>query len=149
MKKYNIGISLFLIIISVAMFLGASKMPAVDGTIGPGTWPKILSVVMIVLALLLLLQTLKESSQREAPFVWGPGLKRVLLGTAILAGFCIILYFFGFIAASALMIPAIMLLFGEKRPLILLGTTAGVLLFVYIIFSVVLNLPLPQGIVLS
>lgn len=148
MKKYNIGISLFLIMISIVMFLGASKMPAVEGTIGPGTWPKLLSAVMIVLAIMLILQSLKDHSQSESPFVWGPGLKRMLLGIAILAGFCVILYFFGFMIASAFLIPAIMLLFSEKRPLVLLGTTAGVLLFVYVVFSVVLNLPLPQGTVL-
>ena len=38
-KKYNIGISIVLLLVSVAMFFGASKMPTVDGPMGAGTWP--------------------------------------------------------------------------------------------------------------
>ena len=148
MKKYNIGISIVLLLISAAMFLGTSGMPGIEGTIGPGAWPRILSVVMAVLAVLLLLQSLKDASAKESPFSWGPGLKRVLAGIFVLAVFCVVLYFFGFMIASAVMIPAVMLLFGEKRPLILLATTVGVLLFVYVIFAMVLNLPLPHGVIL-
>lgn len=48
--------------------------------------------------------------------------------------------------ASAFMVPAVMLLMGEKRLPVLVGLTVGVLAAVYIIFSVALKLPLPQGI---
>ena len=43
------------------------------------------------------------------------------------------------------MIPAIMALMGERRPLVLAGVTAGVLVFIYVVFAMVLNLPLPKG----
>ena len=58
MKKYNIGISIVLILMSVAMFLSASKMPSVDGGMGAGTCPTVLAVCMILLAVLLLIQIL-------------------------------------------------------------------------------------------
>ena len=64
MKKYNIGISIVLILMSVAMFLSASKMPSVDGGMGAGTWPKVLAVCMILLAVLLLIQSLLLQLQR-------------------------------------------------------------------------------------
>ena len=73
-------------------------------------------------------------------------LKRVCVGIAILAVFCALLYFVGFMIASAFMVPAVMLLMGEKRLPVLAGLTVGVLAAVYIIFSVALKLPLPQGI---
>ena len=135
MKKYNIGISIVLILMSVAMFLSASKMPSVDGGMGAGTWPKVLAVCMILLAVLLLIQM-------------GPGLKRVLTGIAIMLVFCVILNFFGFMIASAFMIPAIMILMGERRPFMLIGVTVGVLVFIYVVFAILLNLPLPSGSVL-
>ena len=78
----------------------------------------------------------------------GPGLKRVLTGIAIMLVFCVILNFFGFMIASAFMIPAIMILMGERRPFMLIGVTVGVLVFIYVVFAILLNLPLPSGSVL-
>ena len=43
------------------------------------------------------------------------------------------------------MIPAIMRLMGEKRIKVLVGLTVGVLVAVYLIFTVALRLPLLQG----
>ena len=147
MKKYNVGISLVLLAVSVAMFVAASGLPASnDASIGPGSWPKVLACMMGFLSILLLIQSLGDKSGREAPFKPGPELKRVCIGIVILAVFCALLYFVGFMIASAFMIPAVMLLMGEKRIPILAGLTVGVLVAVYIIFSVALKLPLPQGI---
>ena len=47
--------------------------------------------------------------------------------------------------ASAFMIPAIMRLMGEKRPWMLVGITAVVLAAIYVIFAVLLKLPMLQG----
>ena len=141
MKKYNIGISLVLLAVSVAMFVTASGLPASnDASIGPGSWPKVLACLMGFLSILV------DKSGREAPFKPGAELKRVCVGIAILAVFCALLYFVGFMIASAFMVPAVMLLMGEKRLPVLAGLTVGVLAAVYIIFSVALKLPLPQGI---
>ena len=147
MKKYNIGISLVLLAVSVAMFVTASGLPASnDASIGPGSWPTVLACLMGFLSILLLIQSLVDKSGREAPFKPGAELKRVCVGIAILAVFCALLYFVGFMIASAFMVPAVMLLMGEKRLPVLAGLTVGVLVAVYIIFSVALKLPLPQGI---
>ena len=147
MKKYNIGISLVLLAVSVAMFVTAAGLPASnDASIGHGSWPKVLACLMGFLSILLLIQSLVDKSGREAPFKPGAELKRVCVGIAILAVFCALLYFVGFMIASAFMVPAVMLLMGEKRLPVLAGLTVGVLAAVYIIFSVALKLPLPQGI---
>lgn len=145
MKKYNVGISVVLILISAAMFISASKMPQMDGTMGAGTWPKILAVCMILLAVLLLIQSLRDHTNTESPFVMSPDLKRVLAGIGIMLVFCVLLKFFGFMIASAFMIAAVMALMGERRPLVLIGVTVGVLAFIYVVFAMVLNLPFPKG----
>lgn len=78
MKKYNIGISLVLLAVSVAMFVTAAGLPASnDASIGPGSWPKVLACLMGVLSILLLIQSLGDKSGREAPFKPGAELKRV------------------------------------------------------------------------
>ena len=145
MKKYNVGISIVLLAVSVATFVAASALPASnDASIGPGSWPKVLAVLLGILSILLLIQSLGDKSGREAPFHAGPELKRV--GILILAAFCALLYFVGFMIAAAFMIPAVMLLMGEKRIPVLAGVDVGVLVAVFVIFSVALKLPLPQGI---
>ena len=147
MKKYNVGISIVLLAVSVATFVAASALPASnDASIGPGSWPKVLAVLLGILSILLLIQSLGDKSGREAPFHAGPELKRVGVGILILAAFCALLYFVGFMIAAAFMIPAVMLLMGEKRIPVLAGVDVGVLVAVLVIFSVALKLPLPQGI---
>ena len=149
MKKYNIGISIVLLAVSAGMFITASGLPASsDASIGPGTWPKVLACLMGFLSILLLIQSLADHSGKEAPFRAGPGLKRVGAGILILAVFCVLLYLLGFMIAAAFMIPAVMLLMGEKRIPVLVGLDVGVLAAVYVIFVLALKLPLPQGILL-
>lgn len=147
MKKYNIALSVFFMALAAVMFMGAQQLTVVESGLGPGSWPKVLSAVLFVLGAILFLQSLLERSDAQAaPFdIHSVNFSRVLLGGAILAGFCLLLQFFGFIIAAAFMVPAVMRLMGEKRPVILIGTTVGVLAAIYLIFVIILHLSLPQG----
>lgn len=146
MKKFDISISAILMVIAAAMFTAAGSLPKVDGAIGAGAWPRTLSVMLFLLAALLMLQGLTDRSGTPSPFdIHSPGFRRVLIGVGIIAVFCVLLKFLGFILASAFMIPAIMRLMDEKRLPVLAGVTAGVLVFIYVVFSLVLKLPLLQG----
>ncbi len=146
MKKYDIVLSLILMALSGAMFFSAGKLPEVEGAIGAGAWPRFLSVVLFLLAVLLLIPALLNRSSGENPFdVRSPGFRRVLIGAGILAAYCILLKFLGFMIASAFMIPGIMRLMGEKRPWMLAVLTAAVLAAIYVIFAVMLRLPMLQG----
>lgn len=146
MKKFDIAISAILMVVAAAMFVAAGSLPEVDGAIGAGTWPRVLSVVLFLLAALLMLQGLADRSSAPAPFnIHSPGFRRVLIGVGIIAVFCILLKFLGFMLASVFLIPAVMRLMGEKRIPVLAGVTAGVLVFIYVVFSLILRLPLLQG----
>jgi putative tricarboxylic transport membrane protein len=52
---------------------------------------------------------------------------------------------FGFYLTSALYLPLGMLLLGERKPLRITLTSAGTLLFVYLVFAKLLEVPLPEG----
>lgn len=146
MKKYDITISAILMVAAAALFLSASNLPEVEGAIGAGTWPQVLAVLLFLLSALLMGQALTGHSSKEEPFdIHSPGFKRVLIGGGIIVVFCVLLKFLGFILASAFMIPAIMRLMGEKRIKVLVGLTVGVLVAVYLIFTVALRLPLLRG----
>ena len=51
----------------------------------------------------------------------------------------------GFYLSSAIFLPLAMLLLGARKPLTIILTTAGILLFVYLVFARLLEVPLPGG----
>ncbi|MBW1645233.1 MAG: tripartite tricarboxylate transporter TctB family protein [Deltaproteobacteria bacterium] len=51
----------------------------------------------------------------------------------------------GFYLASAVFLPLAMLLLGARKPLTIVLTTGGVLLFIYLVFARLLAVPLPAG----
>ncbi len=51
----------------------------------------------------------------------------------------------GFYPASAVFLPLAMFLLGARKPLTIILTTGGVLLFIYLVFARLLEVPLPAG----
>lgn len=51
----------------------------------------------------------------------------------------------GFYLTSALFLPLAMLLLGARKPLTISLTSAGVLLFIYLVFAKLLEVPLPES----
>ncbi len=152
MKKYDIGLSVFFSLLGLAVILFARDLKTAEQGFGAGSWPTFLGAVLILLSAVLLAQTLAAARTAppgeagEAPIHFtSPGMKRVYGVVAVLAVFCAVLKWAGFYLACAAMIPAVMRIMGEKRPLFLAGVTAGVLLAVYAVFGLVLHTPLPQG----
>lgn len=154
MKKYNIGISAVLILLSALMIRSSLQSgAAVQGTaMGPGVWPMILSVAMILLSVILIIQTLvrprPEGEEKPIDFR-SPGMKRIYILIGLLALFCLLLKLFGFYIAIIYLIPSVMFLLGERRPLVLIGLTAGIVVFIFIVFVMLLQLKMPGGILLS
>ncbi|MGK7284766.1 tripartite tricarboxylate transporter TctB family protein [Buttiauxella agrestis] len=66
--------------------------------------------------------------------------------TVLMVIYAVALCFAGFIASSVILIPAIMWVMGERRPLFLAITTALIVLCIYVSFEVVFNSPLPESI---
>ncbi len=55
------------------------------------------------------------------------------------------LSYLGFYPSSALFLPLGMLMLGARKPLSISLTTIGVLLFIYLVFAKLLEVPLPEG----
>ncbi len=67
---------------------------------------------------------------------------------ALLVIYAIILTRLGFFSSSALFIPAAALLLGYRNPIFIILTTALTLTFLYLVFVLLLGVPLPEGILL-
>ena len=150
MRKYNIGISVLLCCLSGAIFYWSEAFKNEGNStdqLGPAFWPRTLAVVFIILAAVLAVQTAfrwKALADRPIDFK-SPGLRRVYLMCAILLVFCVLLKLIGFYVAAVFMIPACMFVLGEKRPQYLAAITVGILAAVYVIFGLLLNLPMPSA----
>lgn len=153
MKKYNAVLSVFLIAVGTAGICMARGFQAKGGNVGdpgPAFWPMMLCGGLIICSLALLVQTavaLKKEGGGEEPLIdyRSAGVRCVLTIFVIMIGYAALLYFFGFIIATLLFVACTMLAMGERRPLWIALTTAGITGFIYLLFAVIMNVVLPKG----
>ncbi len=150
MKKYNLGISALLIAVSAAMLKQSNSYgSAAKGTaMGSGVWPGILAVVMILLSCVLAAETLLQKRREEGaePIEFrSPRMKRIYILTGICLVFAVLLKLLGFFPSIIFLVPSSMVLLGERRPAVLAALTAGILIFVQVVFVMLLGLKLPAG----
>ena len=150
MKKYNLGMSVILIVISTAMLKQSNTYgSAAKGTaMGSGVWPGILAVAMMILACVLAVETLvqkRDEKETEPIQFCSFGMKRIYVLAGICLVFAVLLQLLGFFPSMIFLVPGVMLLLGEKRPAMLAALTLGILIFVQVVFVMLLGLKLPIG----
>ena len=74
-----------------------------------------------------------------------PGFHRVVKLSGVLIIFAAITYFLGIYIGLLLMVPTVMYLLGERKKLILAVFSVSTCLFVFMIFKLLLMVPLPTG----
>ena len=73
------------------------------------------------------------------------GMKRIYILIGFFIIFAVLIQLFGFYISMLFLIPACLILLGEKRPKYIILITAGILVFVYLVFVQMLSLRLPTG----
>lgn len=154
MKKYNIGLSIFFTLLGLAIIYLSRDLKTAEQGFGAGTWPTFLAVFLIILSVILLVQTLIKmklktattKSEEKKPIQFASaGMKRVYLIILVLVVYSLVQKWAGFYIACGVMIPLVLLVMGERRPLVLLAVTGGVIIVVFGLFGLVLHTPLPEG----
>ena len=136
MRKYNYFLSVFLIIIGFSGIYMASNFETRSGNSGdPGAafWPVLLCCGLILCSVILLID------YRSA------GVHCVFLIFVIMIAYAVIMNYFGFIPATLLFVIATMLAMGERRPIWIGLTTVVITGFIYVVFTVIMGVILPQG----
>lgn len=82
-----------------------------------------------------------ESGQREESV----NDRAILLTAASFVAYAVLAYGVGFLLATAVFVAGYMLVFGDQRPLTVVGVTAGTCAAIYLLFGSTLNAPLTQG----
>ena len=138
------GVTLILGIIIVAM-ASQFKIEFGAGDPGAGFWPAMLGVLLILLAVILFIVTVKNAKEleQETFTISMPANKRVYVVMAFVIAFCVVLYFLGFYIATALFIPIVMYILEVRSPKKIIITTAATVIGVYVVFDTFLKISLP------
>ena len=150
MKKGNIILSVICAVLGITVIAIASGYPtAADygtGVPGPGLWPIVISVAMLICAALLMQRSLRMKGEDDTEIaLWTPGTKRVYITMIILIIYAIILEPLGFLLATTAMQFVFIQWFAKKKWYITLIISAVVSVVVYLAFNYLLNVPLDFG----
>lgn len=150
MKKSNLVTGLIFLALSVFAYIEARGMVAklASDQLGPSFWPKILSIAMMILSVILIIQSLlaKQPADAKAPFdVKSEGFRRVVKICGLMILFGALIYAAGIYIGMLVMLPLCMFLHGERNKKILAGLTVLIIAFIYVTFDIGLKVPLPMG----
>ena len=110
----------------------------------PAYYPSVLALLLAVMAAALLISTLMK--RQKFSLSWNlPSFLRVVLVFAVLILYVLAIKCVGFLLASLIFVPGCILLFGGGAKLALLGGLP-LAVGIYFAFTILLKVPLPQGI---
>jgi putative tricarboxylic transport membrane protein len=139
--------AVLLLALSVAFVAGALKYYSWWGSGGPGSAfvPFWLGLVMAVLALMMLLRSLKEKDPGAAWFPRGEGLRDMLvvLGATVL--FVALLRVTGMVLGTALYLAGLIWYLGRHRWWVTLAVALAAAGFNYLVFVHWLRVPFPEA----
>ncbi len=144
MKKMNFAVALFFIALSCYVLFSAQSFPGkIDNVPGPGYFPTILSIILILLSLLLIASSGKVDNSPLGIFSRENSI--VFIAGGVTLAYLGLIYIFGFLMATPLYLIAILRFFRMRnwRSVVLTaGITTGAS---YAIFTTVLEVQLPSG----
>ena len=144
MVKISRILSVSAIILGLYVIVAASQFPeGADGVPGPGFFPVILGIMIILLSVLQLFNTRKDKDD-DTKFM-NEGTKRVLISCAVIIGYLVGMEVLGFIISTPIFLFSIMWYFSVRKVSTLISiplVSTGILYFVFLKF---LSVSLPTG----
>lgn len=147
MKKINLIVAAICMVLGIGIIAIASTYPtAADygtGVPGPGLWPTVIAILMMVCAVLLAVKSFKMTPEQDTKVeLWNDDTKRVYIVIGILFAYVAVLEFLGFLIATTILEFVLIQWFAKKKPWITLIISVAVTLVIYLVFQYVLNVPI-------
>jgi putative tricarboxylic transport membrane protein len=145
--KTDITVSLVLIAFCTAALIYSLRFPVSDRSVGVGTFPRILSALIIVLSLLqIIIAVVKKQGGVVHPFKI-PRKTLILIGisTALIILYILIIQYIGFLLSTVLFLASLIFSFGERVFWKIAVISISVTGIIYIMFSVLARVPFPEG----
>ena len=150
MKKYNYIVSVVMIALAGYIFYEASTYDiGTSAQKNPAVWPMFLAGALALLSVVLIIQTIfsRDPEMKKDIIDWkGPGMRKVYIMVGFVVAFVVLMKIFGMLIALFLLIPAIEWLMGCRSKVMLVALPAGLVLFVYVFFVVIMKITLPAPI---
>lgn len=147
MARRNILAAALLLTFSLAYGLLTIELPdrGLPNTPGPAFFPWLITAGMTILSVALLVRGVRElGASAQAPT--SPIALRGWLALAIFLTYLTLLPALGFLTASIPFFAALTLLYGERNPLLVVLTAAGVPALLFVGFRYGFQMLLPQGV---
>ena len=144
MKKMNFVVALFFIALSCYVLFSAQSFPGkIDNVPGPGYFPTILSIILILLSLLLIASSGKVDNSPLGIFSRENSI--VFIAGGVTLAYLGLIYIFGFLIATPLYLIAILRFFRMRNWQSVVLTSVLTTAASYAIFTTVLEVQLPSG----
>lgn len=147
MKKYNYLVAVLMTAIGCYILFEASTYEiGQTAQKNPAVWPVFLAAALIALSVALAAETFFSHSQdlEETEIDWkSPGMKKVYIMFGLTAGFVVLLKVFGMLVALFVLNVAIEWLMGCRNRKMLVLFPAGLVVFVYLFFGVLMKITIP------
>ena len=138
-----------LLAFSIAFSAGALKNYQWWGSGGPGSafMPFWLGIVMALLALMMLIRSLKQQHAGEAWLPRGEGLRDMLVVLAVTVAFVALLNVTGMVIGTALYLAILVRYLGRHRWWVTLSVALGAAAVNWLVFVHWLHVPMPEGVI--
>jgi len=149
-SKADIVAATCLLLVSFLVFWISKDFPSSKTGIGVSTFPKLLAGLLIIFSIVIIIQAIKNSSfsKKEPIFKeFKKGHKLIIAVIIILIIYIHTLEVLGFILSSFLLLITLMFIFGERRKIILLLVPLLFSVILYLVFSKMAMVFLPEGII--
>ncbi len=144
MKKGNFILAAICSIIAIYVISVASQYPAgSNGVPGPGVFPIMVSVVLLAASIAIVISSIK---MEDTPIAWlDDNTKRVYLSMIALLAYVIIMAQVGFVVTSTIFMTVMTQWFRKGKPITNAGISVIFVGIVYLVFGMLLNVPLNFG----
>jgi uncharacterized membrane protein len=139
MKKTNTIIGIISLLLSVTILITAQDMPGQSSM-----FPKYLAIIFGVLAVVLVGINIKnnEENQKKLEKFFVPLMAK---GMSFILAYIILIEVIGFFVSTFIFTIGFMFMYKENSKKTMIVTALGINLFIYVLFVLQLNVPLPQG----
>jgi len=145
-KKEDIGIGVGLLILSIWLFWYVGRYKPKEIYIyGPDFFPRILAVMMCILALGLIINALLGNSLKMGDRIDPKGFGRMLISIGICIGYLFLTTILGFATATFAFLFILMTFLKQRGILIRIFGSMATSVIVWAIFRYFLIIPLPEG----
>lgn len=148
MKKISRVTSVvFFLIAAYAFYMASTFPPGALGVPGPGYFPKILSVLVMILAIIEFVQSIKNSDDAPETGVklFSKENSRVWISLGLIIIYFIGLFTIGFIISTLIYLFVMLSYFKVKNIFIKVGVPIALTAVLYFVFTILLKVQLPSG----